>query len=74
MKKRTGRIAFLGGSITHNGGWRDELMRYFTKRFPQTTFEFVAAGIPGPGVAASGAKAAVRRAWKSPNSWVITGP
>ena len=44
-----GRIAFLGGSITHNGGWRDELMGYFTKRFPNTEFEFIAAGIPSMG-------------------------
>ena len=46
---RHGRIAFLGGSITYNGGWRDSLMAYFQKRFPETKFEFVAAGIPsGP--------------------------
>ena len=44
-----GRIAFLGGSITYNGGWRDSLMAYFEKRFPETDFEFVAAGIPSMG-------------------------
>lgn len=44
-----GRIAFLGGSITHNPGWRDEMVRYFTKRFPDTSFEFIAAGIPSMG-------------------------
>ncbi len=49
VKTRRGRIAFLGGSITHNRGWRDELMRYFKKRFPKTSFEFVAAGIPSMG-------------------------
>ena len=42
---KTGRVAFLGGSITHNGGWRDELMRYFQQRFPGTRFEFIPAGI-----------------------------
>ncbi len=47
--KKAGRIAFLGGSITYNGGWRDELMRYFTKRFPETKFDFIAAGIPSVG-------------------------
>jgi lysophospholipase L1-like esterase len=48
-KGGTGRIAFLGGSITHNGGWRDELMRYFQQRFPATQFDFIAAGIPSVG-------------------------
>jgi len=48
-KTGKGRVAFLGGSITHNGGWRDELMRYFQQRFPNTVFEFVAAGIPSMG-------------------------
>ena len=46
---QSGRIAFLGGSITYNGGWRDELMRYFKRRFPKTKFEFIAAGIPSVG-------------------------
>jgi sialidase-1 len=46
---KTGRIAFLGGSITHNPGWRDELMRYFQKKFPRTKFDFIAAGIPSLG-------------------------
>jgi sialidase-1 len=47
--EKQGRVAFLGGSITHNGGWRDELMRYFRKRFPETKFDFIAAGIPSVG-------------------------
>jgi sialidase-1 len=47
--KRRGRIAFLGGSITYNGGWRDELMRYFKRQFPETHFEFLAEGIPSVG-------------------------
>ena len=45
----TGRVAFLGGSITYNGGWRDELMRYLKQRFPNTEFDFIAAGIPSVG-------------------------
>jgi len=47
--EKSGRVAFLGGSITHNPGWRDELMRYLQQRFPETRFEFVAAGIPSLG-------------------------
>ena len=49
LQKKTGRVAFLGGSITFNPGWRDELMRYFQARFPDTQFEFIAAGIPSVG-------------------------
>ncbi|MBB6002536.1 SGNH/GDSL hydrolase family protein [Arcicella rosea] len=44
-----GRVAFLGGSITYNGGWRDSVMKYLTKRFPKTTFEFINAGVPSMG-------------------------
>ncbi|MHB1307622.1 MAG: alpha/beta fold hydrolase, partial [Limisphaerales bacterium] len=43
---KTGRVAFLGGSITHNSGWRDAVMRYLTQRFPETQFDFIAAGVP----------------------------
>lgn len=46
---KTGRVAFLGGSITYNPGWRDALMRDLQARFPQTQFEFIAAGIPSLG-------------------------
>ncbi len=48
-RNRQGRVAFLGGSITYNGGWRDSLMAYVQERFPQTQFEFIAAGIPSMG-------------------------
>jgi pimeloyl-ACP methyl ester carboxylesterase len=44
-----GRVVFLGGSITFNPGWRDEVMRYLSQRYPQTRFDFVAAGIPSLG-------------------------
>jgi sialidase-1 len=47
--EKAGRVAFLGGSITFNGGWRDEVMRYLQQRFPATKFEFIAAGIPSMG-------------------------
>jgi sialidase-1 len=46
---KQGRVAFLGGSITHGGGWRDELMRDLRMRFPETEFDFIAAGIPSVG-------------------------
>jgi lysophospholipase L1-like esterase len=48
-KQKVGRIVFLGGSITSNGGWRDELMRYFRQRFPETKFDFIATGVPSVG-------------------------
>ena len=44
-KEKTGRIAFLGGSITAGGGWRDEMIRHFQERFPETEFDFISAGI-----------------------------
>jgi sialidase-1 len=43
------RVAFLGGSITYNPGWRDSVTTYLKKRFPQTVFEFIEAGIPSMG-------------------------
>ncbi|SDX88777.1 sialidase-1 [Lutibacter oricola] len=48
-REKVGRVAFLGGSITYNTGWRDSISAYLVKRFPQTKFEFVAAGIPSMG-------------------------
>ncbi|AWV98342.1 SGNH/GDSL hydrolase family protein [Arcticibacterium luteifluviistationis] len=48
-KHKKGRVAFLGGSITHNPGWRDSVSNYLTERFPKTEFEFIAAGIPSMG-------------------------
>ena len=44
-----GRVAFLGGSITHNPGWRDQVRADIEARFPGTEFEFIAAGIPSMG-------------------------
>jgi len=49
QRKKKGRVAFLGGSITYNGGWRDSICNYLQKRFPETKFEFIAAGIPSMG-------------------------
>ena len=46
---KKGRVAFLGGSITYNTGWRDSISNYLKNRFPSTKFEFIAAGIPSMG-------------------------
>lgn len=45
----SGRVAFLGGSITENPGWRDSVCAYLQQRFPKTRFEFIAAGISSTG-------------------------
>ena len=49
QQTKRGRVAFLGGSITFNSGWRDETMHYLKQRFPETQFDFVAAGMPSAG-------------------------
>jgi sialidase-1 len=46
-KKAT--VAFLGGSITYNPGWRQKVCRYLQERFPDAEFHFIAAGIPSLG-------------------------
>lgn len=46
---KKGRIAFLGGSITYNPGWRDSVIQYLERRFPDTEFDFISAGIPSMG-------------------------
>ena len=46
---KNGRVAFLGGSITANSGWRDATMRDLQQRFPETQFDFISAGIPSLG-------------------------
>ena len=47
--RKNATIAFLGGSITFNGGWRDLVCAYLKQRFPDTRFHFIAAGIPSLG-------------------------
>lgn len=42
-------VAFLGGSITYNPGWRNRICQYFRERFPETKFHFISAGIPSLG-------------------------
>ncbi|MHB1178475.1 MAG: SGNH/GDSL hydrolase family protein [Daejeonella sp.] len=48
-KNKTGRVAFMGGSITAMKGWREMVCKYLTERFPETKFEFIYAGIPSTG-------------------------
>ncbi len=43
------RVAFLGGSITFNPGWRTKTVAYLQDRYPDTEFDFVHAGIPSMG-------------------------
>lgn len=45
----SGRVAFLGGSITHNPGWREKVCAFLVKEFPKTEFDFINAGIPSMG-------------------------
>ncbi len=47
--KKTGRVAFLGGSITAGPGWRDHVCEELKRRFPETQFEFINAAIPSLG-------------------------
>jgi sialidase-1 len=48
-QEKTGRVAFLGGSITTMQGWRDQVCNYLRERFPDTEFNFINAGIPSTG-------------------------
>ena len=44
-KLKTGRVAFMGGSITQMNGYRPMVARWLQKRFPGTKFDFINAGI-----------------------------
>jgi lysophospholipase L1-like esterase len=44
-KNKTGRVAFMGGSITQMNGYRPMVAALLQKRFPKTKFDFVNAGI-----------------------------
>ncbi|TDB63606.1 SGNH/GDSL hydrolase family protein [Arundinibacter roseus] len=48
-RKKAGTVAFLGGSITHNPGWRNKVAQYLQERFSDTQFTFITAGIPSLG-------------------------
>ncbi|HSF45584.1 MAG TPA: SGNH/GDSL hydrolase family protein, partial [Chitinophagaceae bacterium] len=47
--EKKGRVAFMGGSITEHGAWRNKICRYLQERFPDTEFEFINAGISSTG-------------------------
>ncbi len=44
-RKKTGTVAFLGGSITEAAGYRPKVEEILKKRFPNTAFTFTNAGI-----------------------------
>jgi lysophospholipase L1-like esterase len=48
-QEKTGRVIFLGGSITAGGAWRRHTCDNLTKKFPDTKFEFINAGIGSMG-------------------------
>jgi len=48
-RARTGRVVFMGGSITNMTGWRQMVCRALQRRFPKTKFDFINAGIPSTG-------------------------
>ncbi|MEC3907227.1 alpha/beta hydrolase fold domain-containing protein [Tamlana sp. 2201CG12-4] len=58
-KDKRGTVAFLGGSITFNKGWRNKVCDYLKQKFPETVFTFIEAGIPSEG-STSGAFRLVR--------------
>jgi len=48
-QEKEATVAFIGGSITQNGGWRDSICVYLQQRFPNTRFTFIPAGISSMG-------------------------
>jgi len=42
-------VAFLGGSITYNPGWRNKVCQYLQETYPLTSFRFIPAGVPSLG-------------------------
>ena len=47
--QKTGRVAFMGGSITQADGWRQMVYKRLETRFPETQFDYVTAGIASTG-------------------------
>ena len=47
--EKKGCVAFLGGSITEMEGWRNMIQEDLRKRFPDTKFQFIDAGIGSTG-------------------------
>lgn len=48
-QEKSGRVAFLGGSITFNQGWRDSVCNFIQQEYPSTQFDFINAGVPSMG-------------------------
>ena len=44
-KAREGRVVFVGGSITEMAGWRDQVCERLTASVPETTLDFLNAGM-----------------------------
>lgn len=44
-REKKGTVAFMGGSITEMNGYRPMVCEILQKRFPQTNFKFIAAGV-----------------------------
>ncbi len=49
LREGQGRVAFLGGSITEGGAWREMVAKELQRRFPQARFDFINAGIASLG-------------------------
>ncbi|ANH83992.1 hypothetical protein A8C56_15700 [Niabella ginsenosidivorans] len=49
QNKEAVTVAFLGGSITNMEGWRNQVCRYLSERYPDVPFKFINAGIPSLG-------------------------
>jgi lysophospholipase L1-like esterase len=47
LREKSGRVAFLGGSITQMNGWSKLIEEDLRSRFPETQFQFNNAGIGG---------------------------
>ena len=45
--EKAGRVVFIGGSITTATGWRNQAGELLERRFPETRFAFIDAGIGG---------------------------
>ncbi len=43
------KVAYLGGSITEQAGWRPKTLAYFQKTYPDATFSEINAAIGGTG-------------------------
>lgn len=49
QSQQNATVAFLGGSITFNPGWRDKICSYLSAKYPSVRFHFINAGIPSLG-------------------------